>query len=376
MPRGRVLDCALAMTAQQIPAGQAPLAFPPLCRLLVTGISGNLGRRLAPLLAGYELITADLHPPPAGLPAGKFIQADLSTPEGQKKVAEVIRNEGVEAVLHLAFVIDQVRTGIVDLERMWRANVQATERLLEATSEANRSAPRVRLFVFPSSVSAYGPQLPPLVREDAPLAAHTMPYAVHKRESDEICQRLYPQLGGCALYILRPHIFAGQTVNNYILSAMRGRASGRGWLARFVEKQGWRIPVLLPASCDAGNLFQFIHVDDVARFLLWTLKNFSPGRLEILNLAGRGEPLRLLECAQMSGTPVIRVGGTGTVKFLLKLFWILGLSGVPAEALPYFVGSYTMDTGRLRAALGEDYEPVIQWTSRDALSDAMRSAVL
>ncbi len=78
----------------------------------------------------------------------------------------------------------------------------------------------------------------------------------------------------------------------------------------------------------------------------------------------------------MSGTPVIRVGESGTVKFLLKLFWILGLSGVPAEALPYFVGSYTMDTARLQLALGKEYESVIQWTSRDALRDAMRSAVL
>jgi len=35
-----------------------------------------------------------------------------------------------------------------------------------------------------------------------------------------------------------------------------------------------------------------------------------------------------------------------------------------------------MDTGRLRLALGEEYESVIQWTSRDALSDALRSVVL
>lgn len=363
------------MSAPLNPLEEKPPVSPPVRRLLVTGISGNLGQRLAPLLSGYELFTADLYPPPAGLPAGKFFQADLSTAEGQKTVGEIIRNEGVEAILHLAFVIDQVRTGILDLERMWRANVQATERLLEAVGEANRSGLRVRLFVFPSSVSAYGPDLPPLVREEAPLEAHTMPYAVHKREADVICQRYFPQLGGCALYILRPHIFAGQTVNNFILHAMRGRASGRGWLAKIVEKRGWRVPILLPASSKGENLFQFVHVDDVARFLLWTLKNFSAGKLEVLNLAGRGDALRFQECAEMAGTPVIRVPGLGTVKLLLKLFWILGLSGVPPEALPYFLGSYTMDTSRLKAALGRDYESVIQWTTRDALGDALRTRV-
>ncbi len=73
----------------------------------------------------------------------------------------------------------------------------ASQQILEAVSAANRKSVRVRLFVFPSSVSAYGPDLPPLVREEARLAAHTLPYAVHKRETHETCQRLYPSPAGC-----------------------------------------------------------------------------------------------------------------------------------------------------------------------------------
>lgn len=343
----------------------------PIRRLLVTGISGNLGRRLAPSLAGYELFSADLYPPSPDTPAGKFLSTDLSSSDGQASLAELIDCEGIEAILHLAFVIDPVQTGILDPKRMWRTNVEATQKLLEAVAACNRSSTRVRLFVFPSSVSAYGPDLPPLVREDAPLAAHTLPYAVHKRESDEICQRLHPKLGGCAVYIFRPHIYAGRTVNNFILHAMRGRPSGRGWLARLVERRRWRVPMLLPSSSKGKNLIQFVHVDDVARVLSWTLKNFEPGRLGIFNLAGSGPPISFAECAAMSGTPIVHLPGEASVTFMLKLFWNLGLSGVPPAALPYFLGSYTMDTERLAEALGAEYPSLIQWSSREALADAL-----
>ena len=344
----------------------------PVRRLLVTGISGNLGARLAPLLQGFDLFSADLYPPRSSTSAGKFFLIDLSTPAGQSAIGELIEREGIEAILHLAFVIDPVQTGILDPQRMWRANVVATQKLLEAVAACNRSSTRVRLFVFPSSVSAYGPDLPPFVGEDAPLAAHTLPYAIHKKASDELCRRFHPKLGGCAVYVFRPHIFAGATVNNFILHAMRGRASGRGWLARLAERQRWRIPILLPAFSKGENLIQFIHVDDMARVLFWTLTHFAPGELKIINLAGSGPPVSFVECARMSGTPILRVPGETSVSLLLKLFWTLGLSGVPPEALPYFLGSYTMDTSRLRSELGRDYPSVIQWSSRDAIADALK----
>jgi nucleoside-diphosphate-sugar epimerase len=117
---------------------------------------------------------------------------------------------------------------------------------------------------------------------------------------------------------------------------------------------------------------QFVHVDDVARVLAWTLKNFQPGKLEILNLAGSGSPISFAECAAMSRTPVLHLPSERAVTLLLKLFWSLGLSGVPPEALPYFLGSYTMDTSRLRDMLGADYPAIIEWSSRDALADAFK----
>lgn len=344
-------------------------------RVLVTGISGNLGRRLAPLLEDFEVVSVDLYPPAESVPAGKFLQLDLSETVGQQELGRLLETEGIEAVLHVAFVIDPVRTGIVDEKRMWRANVAAMQQLCKAIARINTARTRVRLLVFPSSVSAYGPDLPDRVREDAPLLAHTMPYAVHKREADLICQRMHPQLGGCAVYIYRPHIYAGATVDNFILRAFRGKASGRGWLARIFENHGWRLPTLVPASAHGENLFQFVHVDDVASVLLWTLQHFRPGFLGIFNLAGSGPPISFAECGQLAGTPIIRLPSERWVRTLLRMFWAVGLSGVPPESLPYFLGSYTMDTTRLQQELGAEYLNIVRYSSREALREALRPRI-
>ncbi|HKO05658.1 MAG TPA: NAD-dependent epimerase/dehydratase family protein [Candidatus Acidoferrales bacterium] len=339
-------------------------------RVLVTGISGNLGRRLAPLLAGYEVVSADLYPPPPGVRAGEFHAVDLSAPEGREKMSRLVLESGADAVLHLAFVVDQVRSGILDRERMRQTNVEGTRRLLEAVAEANRSSPRVRLLVYLSSVSAYGTGHPASIREDAALAAESLPYAIDKRETDLLCQQMFPRLGGAALYIYRPHIYAGASVQNWLIDGVLGRPSGRGWLAGLARRRGWRIPILLPPSANVRNPLQLVHADDVARTLVWTLGNFREGALESFNLAGDG-PIAIEECARLAHTPILRAGGERTIRFLLRVFYALGLSAVPAEALPYYLAPPTMDTSRLRAALGKDWGEVMRFSTREALEDSL-----
>ena len=44
------------------------------------------------------------------------------------------------------------------------------------------------------------------------------------------------------------------------------------------------------------------------------------------------------------------------------------------EAAPYLIGSYTMDTTRLKEFLGPHYADVIRYTIEDALSDTFAPA--
>lgn len=343
-------------------------------RILITGISGNLGQRLAPLLSAYTIIGLDLHSPRNLPPGVEFIPADLAEPATRTQLANILREKGITAVIHLAFVIDPVRTGVTREDRMWQINVAGTRRLLEAVEEVNRTATQIRLFLFPSSVSAYGPSLPAPVDERASLGAHTLPYAVHKKESDEICQQMYPRLNGCAMYVLRPHVYAGRSMDNFILRALRGEPSGRGVLARLFLRAGWKVPVLLPAGEIHVGRFQYVHVDDMARLLAWIVAHYRPGALELVNVAGHGEPSTIPEALALSRVRLWHLRSYRLVEWCYGLAWSAGLSGVPPTVLPYFVGTYLMKTDRLRALLGSDYATVIRFSSRQALADSFQES--
>ena len=125
----------------------------PKPAILVTGISGNLGVRVLPLLADYEVIGVDLNPPHSGLPL-RFVRMDLGEEESCRDLMLLLRDSRVAAILHLAFVLDPVRNQILDTDRMWRINVAGTARIMEAIGETNRYETIVQKFIVPSSVAA------------------------------------------------------------------------------------------------------------------------------------------------------------------------------------------------------------------------------
>src|SRR6266853_5644903 len=177
--------------------------------ILVTGVSGNLGQRLVPMLSDYKVVGVDITPP-THCSVDQFVALDLGVEESTRELLLLLREVQPVSVVHLAFVIDPQRSGVLDVDRMWRINVAGTARVIEAVTEANRTAGSIiRQFIFLSSVSAYGSDTPEAVTEDAPLEAHTLPYAIHQNESDLVVQQRAPALRGCSVFILRPHIFAG-----------------------------------------------------------------------------------------------------------------------------------------------------------------------
>ncbi len=195
--------------------------------VIVTGIAGNLGLRLLPQLQDFSVVGVDINEPKTSAPL-RFVPMDLGFEESCRTLYHLIRETRPVALIHLAFVIDPVRTGILDLDRMWQINVAGTARVMEAITEANRNQDDgVRQFVFPSSVSAYGSDLPKPVTENFPLGGHTLPYVIHKKESDRVVQQRASALRGCSVYIFRPHIFAGATVENYLIGAFRGTPNGQ-----------------------------------------------------------------------------------------------------------------------------------------------------
>jgi len=344
--------------------------------VVVTGISGNLGSRLLPLLGRYSVIGVDVSPPRTDLEL-QFERLDLGEESSTRTLYELLRDTHPHAVIHLAFIIDPVRTGVLDVERMWRINVAGTARVMEAITETNRTTDDgVKQFIFPSSVSAYGPNFPEPATEDSKLAAHTLPYAIHKKESDEVVQQRCSALRGCSVYILRPHIFAGASVENYLMGAFHGTPNGKSARAERMRAQGKRLPCMLPRGQQyLDNKIQFIHVDDMARLLRHILQREPEmQRLTVLNVAGRGEPLTFAHCIEMAQARLIRVPGKWVMQQVLKFLWKQKISAIPPEAVPYMTGQYIMNTDRLRRFLGPEYEHVIRYTVTDAFAESFRPA--
>jgi len=340
--------------------------------VVVTGVSGNLGSRLLPLLGRFSVIGVDVSPPRTDTEL-QFESIDLGLEASTRTLFELLRDTHPFAVVHLAFVIDPVRTGVLDLDRMWQINVAGTARMMEAVTEVNRNYDdAIKQFIFPSSVSAYGPDLPNAVNEDAPLAAHTLPYAIHKKESDEVVQQRCTSLRGCSVYILRPHIFAGASVENYLMGAFRGTPNGKGARAEKMRNAGKRLPCMLPRGQQyLDNRIQFIHVDDMARLIRHILgREPESQRLTILNVAGRGEPLTFAKCIEMAHSKLLRVPGKWAMRQILSFLWNQKISAIPPQAVPYMTGQYIMNTDRLRRFLGPEYEDVLRYTIADAFADS------
>src|SRR5215467_2226082 len=91
--------------------------------ILVTGVSGNLGLRLLEPLRGFKVIGVDVNPPQSAAPLAHFEKVDLGEERSCVQLLELMRAWRPEAVVHLAFVVDPLRAGVVDRGRMWHINV-------------------------------------------------------------------------------------------------------------------------------------------------------------------------------------------------------------------------------------------------------------
>lgn len=339
--------------------------------VLITGVSGNLGLRLLKQLPEFNVIGADIREPEDAPALARFEKVDFGEERSCDQLLELMRAHRPEAVVHLAFVVDPLRTGVINKKRMWLINVAGTSRVTEAIAEHNRMLGGIEKFIFPSSALVYGPELTRPATEDTPLNAQGLAYALHQQEADRTVQSRAKGMK-CKTYILRPPVYAGATVQNYQLGVLRGVPGGKGRLAERLRRQGKRLPLWLPSRGDyLEHKFHFVHVDDVARLVAHILrrKQADP-RLTVLNVAGRGDPLALRRCIDLAGLEVQRVPAKAICKQALRLLWDLGVSDIPPEAFPYLLGSSTVDTARLRVFLGEHYRSVIEHTCEDALADS------
>ncbi|MBC8367394.1 GDP-mannose 4,6-dehydratase [bacterium] len=241
-------------------------------RVLVTGISGFVGRHFAASLiaAGHETWGLDLNIEAA--PEGVYsLEWDLTRSKGLSKVLDQIRPD---ALVHLAGQASPAAAS-ADPDAAHQANVTATLNLLEAM----RLACPDRLMLFISSAEVYGPSEHPHREDEAPAPMN--PYGRTKAEA-EVHALGAQGKGGPPVIVSRsfPHSGPGQRPD-FVLPAF----------ARQVARMeaGLQEPVLRVGNLDPRR--DWLHVKDVCRAYLSLLERGQSG--EIYNVcSGKDHSVR------------------------------------------------------------------------------------
>ncbi|HJX84631.1 MAG TPA: NAD-dependent epimerase/dehydratase family protein [Candidatus Angelobacter sp.] len=340
--------------------------------VLVTGVSGNLGLRLLEQLPDFHVIGVARHLPATLANLAAFETVDLAEEQSCDQMVSLMRSYRPEAVVHLAFVARPAEPGPAERKRMWLVNVAGSGRVAEAIADYNRNSGTIEKFVHLSSAALHRSVAQKPVAEDAPLESQRLPWLMDKRESDLAIQFRTRTLRQCKTYLLRPQTYAGPTARNDLMSALRGTPEGTGRMAERYRRKGTRVPMLLPRGPQyLERRHQVVHINDMARLVAHVLRRkLSDARLNIMNIAGRGDPLTLQHCTEIAGTHVKRFPGKTLSQQAQHLLWGMGLSSIPPEALGSLLDATISDTSRLRVFLGDNYRDVIQYTCEKALQDS------
>jgi dTDP-glucose 4,6-dehydratase len=244
--------------------------------VLVTGGAGFIGSNLVRLLLAErpawrivnldKLTYAGNAENLAGLeenPRHRFVRGDVC--DGPL-VADLVRAERIEAVVHLA-AESHVDRSILEPAVFIETNVRGTQVLLEAARELG-----VRRFVHVSTDEVYGSLGPTgLFTEETPLAPSS-PYSASKAGSD-------------LLALAYAHTFG--------LPVVVTRCSNNYGAYQFPEKL---IPLMianairdlpLPVYGDGMNVRDWIHVEDHGRGILAALEKGKAG--QVYNFGGSSE---------------------------------------------------------------------------------------
>lgn len=288
--------------------------------VLVTGICGNLGRRVARHLHRMG--------PVVGLDRRRFpskpkdIEHHSMDPR-RHRVEEVFRSTQIGALVHLGVMHDPRSDD--EEQHVW--NLGGLSRLLEYSSRHG-----VKKVVLLSSANVYGPRPDnaQFLREDSPLLASGSLASMRDLvELDMLAQSFFWKYPNIETVILRPAHILG-TVHNAPSNYLRLKVA--------------------PTLMGFDPMIQAIHQDDVVRGIQLALR---PGVRGIYNLAGP-PPLPLSRMLRLLGRTALPVPHT-LARFALGRLWNLRMTSFPAPELDFVRYVCMVDDGRARASLG--YEP-------------------
>ena len=284
--------------------------------VLITGICGRLGRRLARRLHRDRAVIGVDRRPFTGRPKDiDHHQIDLR----RKKTRDLFRNHEIAAIVHLGILHDP-RVSQAE-HHSW--NVAGFQRLLEYA--AQYSVPKVIVL---SSANVYGPRPDnaQFLQEEAPLLGGASFSEIRDLiEVDMLAQSFFWKLPKTETVVLRPV---------HILGSVRNAPSNY-----------LRLNVI-PTLMGFDPMIQVVHQDDVVEAITLALQ---PGARGIFNLAGPA-PAPLSRLIRRTGRPHLPVPHTLAKRAISRL-WRFRATSFPAPELDHIRYVCMVDDRRARETL-------------------------
>jgi len=294
------------------------------------GPVGSAGGPAEEASARPTLLALDVRLPAEAdrLPGVVYEQQDIRSPD----LGAVLQRNGVEEVVHLAFVVDPK----ADPAFARDVDVNGSRNLLEACLAAG-----VRGITVISSGAVYGydPAAAEWLDEDHPLLAdETFPYALHKRLVEELLADYRADHPELRQLVLRPGAILGPGVATAATAPFDGRV--------VIGVRGAAAP------------FAFVWVEDVADVIT---QGVLERRAGIYNVVGDGV-IALREVAAVLGKRYLALP-LGALRFAIRALGRLGLTGYEPAHLDFLRFRPVPKNDRLKA----DFGPVLRHSAREAL---------
>lgn len=293
-------------------------------KLLITGISGGLGRLVAKLavrprpgVEPWEVVGVDRAKWPSA-PEGVVVHPiDLR----KRRFEDVFRTDKPDAVVHLAFV----RHFRSDLAVRHEVNVEGTKRVLEHCAEHG-----VKQLVVLSSSYVYGalPSNERYMTEDHPLnASRNFPEIRDLCEVEGLVGAFLWRYPDIATSLLRPVSTLGHSVHNAIGNYMRLS--------------------VVPTIMGFNPMMQFLHEDDLAEAVMLALETKVRG---VFNVAGPGA-VPLKRALKEMGRQRVSVPDP-FAHLLIRTLFNLNIYQFPEGAIDFIKFPCTVSDARFREATG------------------------
>lgn len=293
--------------------------------IVLIGARGFKGRGILKKLEAdpkyKRVVVIDIVKPDLLLKKSKFYKLDLTETLADDHLANILKQENCDTLIHTAFPITPPHDEAYAHELVAIGSYY----IVNACEEA-----KVRKIVMVTTTDIYGafPLNPNYLTEDMPVRGHQQSkFLADKIDAEKQAlkyQKKHPQ---SIVSILRPCTILGPTIDSY-------------------KTQFLRRPVVT-TMLGFDPLVQFVHEDDVIEALQKLIDEDHAG---IFNLAGDGVlPLsRVIELCGKINLKLPQIGFKTTVQAL----WLLDLSPAPASHISFLRYLCVADNTKIKTEVG------------------------